>query len=924
MADVVAGRAVWEAGVDRSKLSADVAAANAEITAAGKAAEAQATASATSTLQKIQGLSRQAISTVAMGAGAIFAAGTKLAAEGESAMASFRAETGATQKEAEDALASMNRLAGQNLQSFSTIADALTQVRTQMGLTGAAADDMTSAVLKFSTATGTDAVANVKAFDDVSDAWNLTAQDTKNLMDELVVSHQRYGGSISESQQLLQQLAPTLQAANMNWQDAIGLINLFNHAGVGAEAAATGLNRALQKVKSPEELQRLIKDVAATEDPFERAQKAADLFGNRAGPKLAQALADSGGDLTAFGISMDDAAGATAEAANAIQSTLPNQIKMAVEGALGQARTFATDIGPALLGASSLASVGTSIASALKLDTALKGALSKAWQATAVDSGVLEAIATAGRAWGPALLKSIGVLAIPFALQPLGDAMKPTIDLQTLLLGEGHNAYVEAQKQGDEAGHAFVDGVAAALADGKSQQEAIEAGRVAANNIAAAVLKATSRGGGGGWSEAIAREFIKGIISAVQTEAGRSLSGAALVHALGPALLDHPAGSFPVAIGGPIAKAFVQSIITNVQLEAGRSLSGGALVHALGPDLFAHDTSFKKLGHSAGAPIVQGIGEAITGRVATSYVTREITGNVQAAVTAALPALGSAGKKGGRDVGEGLVIGLKSTKSDVASEMGDLRDALLHPLRGIHTVAKVEGALASKELAAGLKSKDPETQHIATQIRNDLIAKLQKLKDEGYPIGEKALAQLGLGIVDGKIVAITAATTANTQVTTALSDTSGVRSGGAAIGNAWVAGLVAALNAGHGNANDALLWYNHRTIGQSPPPEGPLKDIDKGGHNIGRAWALGIAGGMRSVGLDGMLGFGGPLQTLSVGATQTLRHEGTVTIRVDGRNLPPGITNEGLGAAIASRLDLGEVLAHAERTAHLSYSEPRR
>jgi len=66
--------------------------------------------------------------------------------------------------------------------------------------------------------------------------------------------------------------------------------------------------------RKPEELQALIKDVASTVDPFKRAQKAADLFGARAGPKLAQALADSGGDLDAFGIKMDDAKDATTDA----------------------------------------------------------------------------------------------------------------------------------------------------------------------------------------------------------------------------------------------------------------------------------------------------------------------------------------------------------------------------------------------------------------------------------------------------------------------------------------------------------------------------------------------------------------------------------------------------------------------------------
>jgi phage-related minor tail protein len=111
-------------------------------------------------------------------------------------MAKFQAETGATADEAKAALEAMDRLAATNLQSFGTVADVLTQVRTQMGLTGAEAEAMANRILKWSTATGQDAVEATKAFDDVLDAWNLTAADSQSIMDALLVSHQKYGGSV--------------------------------------------------------------------------------------------------------------------------------------------------------------------------------------------------------------------------------------------------------------------------------------------------------------------------------------------------------------------------------------------------------------------------------------------------------------------------------------------------------------------------------------------------------------------------------------------------------------------------------------------------------------------------------------------------------------------------------------------------------
>ena len=125
-------------------------------------------------------------------------------------------------------------------------------------------------------------------------------------MDTLIAGHQTYGGSVSESQDLLAKLAPVLQGANMGWQQGTELINLFNAAGVDASAGITGMTKALGEVESPEELQALLVDIATTVDPFERAQKAIDAFGAKAGPKLAQALQASGGDLSRFGFELED------------------------------------------------------------------------------------------------------------------------------------------------------------------------------------------------------------------------------------------------------------------------------------------------------------------------------------------------------------------------------------------------------------------------------------------------------------------------------------------------------------------------------------------------------------------------------------------------------------------------------------------
>ena len=49
-------------------------------------------------------------------------------------------------------------------------------------------------------------------------------------------------------------------------------------------------NYAARQVKSPEEFKKIIGDIQAINDPTERAQKAVELFGSRAGVALSMCL----------------------------------------------------------------------------------------------------------------------------------------------------------------------------------------------------------------------------------------------------------------------------------------------------------------------------------------------------------------------------------------------------------------------------------------------------------------------------------------------------------------------------------------------------------------------------------------------------------------------------------------------------------
>ena len=222
-------------------------------------------------------------------------------------------------------------------------------------------------------------------------------------MDTLIAGHQAYGGSVSESQDLLAKLAPVLQGANMGWQEGTELINLFNAAGVDASAGITGLTKALGAVESPDELQALLVDIASTVDPFERAQKAIDAFGAKAGPKLAQALQASGGDLSRFGFELEDIAGKTEEAAAVLDDTLTSKLRLAVNHGLSLLRGFGMSVGPVLTGAVSAISFGKTLGLDRALSPLFRGAGRTA--AGAFRSGLSLAMGAADRLFGPLVSK---------------------------------------------------------------------------------------------------------------------------------------------------------------------------------------------------------------------------------------------------------------------------------------------------------------------------------------------------------------------------------------------------------------------------------------------------------------------------------------------------------------------------------------
>lgn len=657
---------------------------------AKKAAETAGDTAGRSFSDRFGKAARVGFTAITAGAGAVLGGLSTLALQGENAMAHFRAETGATQEEAEAAFDAMNRLASDNLQSFDQVAATLTTVRTQMGLTGDEAEAMAGRILKWSTATGQDAVEATKAFDDVLDAWNLTAADSQAIMDALLVSHQKYGGTIAGSQDALTKLAPALSAANMGWEDAVGLINLANQAGVEAADVVPAMQRALTKVHSPEELKTLLADIGSTENAFERSAKAADLFGARGGAKLGRALGQSHGDLAQFKVDVGEAAGATDEAASAIEDTLPNKVKLAVANALAAVRDLGTDLGPALTGSAALVSLGSSFASALGLDKAIGKVVGPAFTAAAANPVVQAVVKLAGQSLGGLLVIGVAVglaaLLVDAWAKAINDAREKIInDPGSVDIVEGVqgrapawaaarlHAGAEAQKVGEAALKGFNEGYSAAALSGKSPFESIAEGLRAIGPEGARIAEEM---GGEVW-----KAFQDGVVL------GPPLPPELLTGRLfgGPAR-----GTFNDTATREAAAGLVDGLWQSVG-DAIRAKTAGANTYISPLEIFRSFLPVRAAetaGEEAAAHLVSGFSgyDFVAGAVG------------HAKMLAGFHALGA------RIPGE-IAAGGQERETDLLVFLSDLRDLLKNGLTPVQTAMRLVGSRAVDSFSAGLRSK---------------------------------------------------------------------------------------------------------------------------------------------------------------------------------------------------------------------------
>jgi hypothetical protein len=633
----------------------------------------------------------------------------------------------------------------------------------------------------------------------------MTADDATGFMDELVASNQKFGTDAGpEALSVLRNMSPALQAVGGDLDDGVGFLNLFETAGLDASAAAKGLNKSIKGLKPGQTLDDLIAQVGAIEDPLQRAQKAAESFGKKAGPKLAAAIKPGMTSLDDFKVSAEDAAGTTSKAANDML-TFGDKIKGVFDKIGAGAREMGQSLGPGITALGTIGSSFGALASTLNLgkftDTLkdkLGSAIGAAW--SGAQTVASKAIELAGKAAGVAYSAALKVAGA------IGDALGKAWDA---LMG---NAVIKSavEKVGALAGGIYAGAVAVV-----EKLTSLISGAWTAMGLpgSSAIGAATGAGEAGGAAYGVgAAEGAGGVDAGIASKAAGlgigGLFGIAFVAAASVPILDwldKRFGQTP-AQAEANAQAAVQPMADALTVWAAEQKAG--LGNAGTEAIAAFEKTFRE--GAVGLDLNDAAAwDALTERAKQAAIAAgAAVGPAMASSVSYVPFLQTtadmadvfehdshnAGVAGGQAAADGLIAAAKDfhpeswagyyiDKATFSSQAFQAGQAAMHSLaRGLDSeipsirdewkqyiqttknaldptkqMLWLEGKLAGKKLADGLHSTDPIARARAEEMRDHIQQQLDDLKKLGYTDGKGVGAGAADGINDSTSSAVTQA-----------------------------------------------------------------------------------------------------------------------------------------------------------------------
>ena len=184
---------------------------------------------------------------------------------------------------------------------------AIADYNTRLGLTGPVLQNISKQALQVSSMLGEDLGGVIQSSSEAFQQWNIDADNMGDAMDYIFKVSQSTGKGFTDIMQTVQKFGPELQNLGYSFEDAAALLGQLDKAGVetGDVLAAlkkATINFAAEGIGAADGIKIYYDEIQRAKDATEAATIASELFGSKAGPKMAELIrsgAMSVSDLTA-------------------------------------------------------------------------------------------------------------------------------------------------------------------------------------------------------------------------------------------------------------------------------------------------------------------------------------------------------------------------------------------------------------------------------------------------------------------------------------------------------------------------------------------------------------------------------------------------------------------------------------------------
>ena len=262
-------------------------------------------------------------------------------------------KTGATGEALEDMQNRARNIAKTMPTSFETAGTAIGEVNTRFGLTGQALEDLSVQFIKFAELNDTDVSTSIDNVQSMMAAWNIETENAGLMLDLLTKAGQDSGASVDTLSQQLMQNKTALDDMGLSLEESVDLLANCEKNGIDMSTMLAGLKKAMQNSakegkSSAEALEELQDQLLNAGSDAEASQIAMELFGNKAGPAIADACRDGRLSLEDLGYAMDELAGTTDTTFENIQDPL-DQMTPIINTLKDTGAQIITDLGPAIV-----------------------------------------------------------------------------------------------------------------------------------------------------------------------------------------------------------------------------------------------------------------------------------------------------------------------------------------------------------------------------------------------------------------------------------------------------------------------------------------------------------------------------------------------------------------------------------------------